>query len=244
MFTQPTCALKYQYIWCSITQLSTIQVVWIAVAQKSIRFVLRNLRAVLLLANDLRMKPLANGIILPTWLPLCLLMLASTSVVQAEEFYAKVIGVTDGDTITVLHDGIAERIRLVGIDAPESRQAYGGKAKQFVAKQVYGKQVLINCSGNDRYGRTLGEIFLPDGNSVNQLLLREGFAWVYRKYSNDPILYLLEANARQRRTGLWFDSSAIPPWEFRHGTVDTANLKSGTPLNRKVRKRRTKQPIG
>lgn len=131
------------------------------------------------------------------------------------DFVGKVVGVSDGDTIEVLRAGRAVRVRLQGIDCPESRQAYGTRAKQFTAQLAFGKTVAVQVHGTDQYGRILGEVILPDGRSLNRELLRGGYAWGYRRYSNDPVLQQLEEEARRERRGLWRDRSPIPPWEFR-----------------------------
>ncbi len=108
-----------------------------------------------------------------------------------QEFTGKVVGVSDGDTITVLHNGKGERIRLHGIDCPEKRQAFGKRAKQFTSKLVFGKTVTVQFVDRDRYGRTVGVVLLPDGRSLNHELVRAGLAWMYRRYTNDPISCLL-----------------------------------------------------
>src|SRR2546422_452931 len=104
--------------------------------------------------------------------------------VATADFSGRVVGVSDGDTIKVLHNGKAEKIRLHGIDCPEKGQPYGAKAKQFTSEMVFGREVVIRDYGldNNRFKRTLGEIVLPDGRVVNEELLRAGLAWWYRKY--------------------------------------------------------------
>lgn len=107
----------------------------------------------------------------------------------AADFTAKVIGVSDGDTITVLYQGYPEKIRLQGIDCPEKAQAFGQRAKQFTSELAFGKVVTVRgLEKRDRYDRILGEVILPDGRSLNHQLLQVGFAWWYRKYSNDQQL--------------------------------------------------------
>ena len=59
------------------------------------------------------------------------------------------MGVSDGDTITVMHQGKGERIRLYGIDCPEKRQAFGKRAKQFISNMVYGKIVEVRLMASD-----------------------------------------------------------------------------------------------
>lgn len=126
----------------------------------------------------------------------------------------KVVGVTDGDSITVMHDGKGEKIRLYGIDCPEKRQAYGKKAKQFTSEMVFKKIVNVKPITKDRYGRTIAWISI-DGASLNEGLLEAGLAWHYKKYSSDKNLAELEAQARSSKMGLWADPKAQPPWEFR-----------------------------
>ena len=131
------------------------------------------------------------------------------------DFVGKVVGVSDGDTIEVMRAGRAVRVRLEGVDCPESRQAYGTRAKQFTSELVFGKTVSVQVRGTDQYGRILGEVILPNGRSLNRELVRNGYAWWYRRYSNDPVLQQLEQEARRERRGLWRDRNPTPPWEFR-----------------------------
>jgi endonuclease YncB( thermonuclease family) len=97
------------------------------------------------------------------------------------QFSGKVVSVLDGDTIDILHNKRAKQIRLNGIDAPEKGQAFGQKAKQFVSEQAFGKEVTVKTFGLDKYGRTIGDVFLPDGRMLNEELVREGLAWWYTK---------------------------------------------------------------
>ncbi len=126
-----------------------------------------------------------------------LLFLGSTAL--AADFTGCVVGVADGDTITVLHNGKGERIRLHGIDCPEKRQAFGNRAKQFTSTLVFGKTVTVQILDRDRYGRTVGVVLLPDGRSLNHELVRAGLAWMYRRYTNDQSLSDLEEQARVAR---------------------------------------------
>jgi endonuclease YncB( thermonuclease family) len=131
------------------------------------------------------------------------------------DFVGRVVGVSDGDTIEVMRAGRAVRVRLQGIDCPESHQPYGTRAKQFTSDLVFSKTVAVQIHGTDQYGRILGEVILPDGRSLNRELVRNGYAWWYRRYSDDPVLQRLEEEARRERRGLWRDKNPIPPWEFR-----------------------------
>ncbi len=139
-----------------------------------------------------------------------------TSQALAADFTGRVVGVADGDTITVLYNGKAERIRLHGIDCPEKRQAFGNRAKQFTSTLVFGNTVTVQVVDRDRYGRTVGVVLLPDGRSLNRELVRAGFAWWYWRYTPDgETLAQLEREARGAKRGLWGDPHAVPPWEWR-----------------------------
>ena len=143
------------------------------------------------------------------------IILTFASQAIAEQFTGKVVGVTDGDTIKVMRSGKAEKIRLAGIDCPERKQAFGTRAKQFTSDMAFGKVVTVKVETVDQYGRTVGEVILPDGRSLNHELVKAGFAWWYRQYSRDISLGQLEEEARIAKRGLWADPNAIPPWEYR-----------------------------
>jgi micrococcal nuclease len=131
-------------------------------------------------------------------------------------FTGKVISVLDGDTIEVLHITHPERIRLSGIDCPEKGQAYGKRAKQAASALVFGKQVTLQTYGNDKYGRTVADVLLPDGTNVNHTLVKDGWCWWYRKYApGDSVLEGFEKEARDAKKGLWVDPAPIPPWVYR-----------------------------
>ena len=133
----------------------------------------------------------------------------------AAEFSAKVVRITDGDSLRVLHEQTEVEIRLEGIDCPEHGQAFGNRAKQAASELAFGKTVTVRPTGKDQYGRTLADIVLPDGKSLNQELVRLGYAWWFRKYSKDETLGRLEAEARQAKRGLWADPKPVAPWEWR-----------------------------
>ena len=133
----------------------------------------------------------------------------------AQDFSGRVVGIADGDTITVLHDHTTIKVRLRGIDCPERGQPFGKAAKQATAAMAFRKVVTVNVRGRDKYGRTVAEVVLPDGRTLNEELVIQGLAWQYRKYSHDPRLALMEAEARGTKRGLWADPDPVPPWEWR-----------------------------
>lgn len=146
----------------------------------------------------------------------------------------KVVGVSDGDTITVLDEQKRQhKVRLEGIDAPESNQDFGSKAKQSLSDLVFGKTVTVTSSKKDRYGRTLGKVTL-DGKNMNLEQVNRGMAWFYRAYAkelpgSDAATYeQAEARARQEKRGLWTDPSPTPPWDFRGGK--TAKAPGAKPI--------------
>ena len=137
-----------------------------------------------------------------------------------QQINGKVVGVSDGDTIKVF-DGAREfKIRLSGIDAPESRQAFGQKSKQNLSNLIFGKTVTVTWNTIDRYGRVLGKVIFKDGDVCLQQI-ENGLAWHYKKYENeqaedDRKLYAAaEVRARKARVGLWSDPSPTPPWTER-----------------------------
>lgn len=133
-----------------------------------------------------------------------------------------VVGIRDGDTVKVRCGADEEeKVRLVQIDAPEKKRAFGAKAKEALSDLAYGKNVQLERSGTDRYGPTLARITL-DGTDLNFEMVRLGFAWCYLKYLTDQSCLAIEADARQRRRGLWADASPIPPWDFRRPSKDAA----------------------
>lgn len=123
--------------------------------------------------------------------------------------------VHDGDTITIAKEGLRERIRLYGIDAPEDGQPGAREAKAFLTKLVLGKTVKVDRVTTDRFHRTNAWIFV-DGVNVNHELIRNGHAWWFRKYApDDDKLEELEDEARKAKRGLWAQTNPVPPWEWR-----------------------------
>lgn len=140
---------------------------------------------------------------------------------SASTITGRVVGVSDGDTITVLsQDQAQHKIRLAGIDAPEKAQPYGQKSKESLSDLVYRKDVVVEFEKVDRYGRKVGKILLG-GQDMNLEQIRRGLAWFYRAYGSelsmsDQHLYdEAESLARRNRAGLWRERAPVEPWEFR-----------------------------
>jgi len=148
---------------------------------------------------------------------------------------ALVVGITDGDTVTLLveKDGSRSqaRLRLTEIDTPERRQPWGTRARQALADKVFQRQVQVMPEGEDRYGRLLGRIYLG-GRDINREMVREGHAWAYRQYLSDESLLEDERRAREAGIGLWSLPRAqnVPPWEWRrNGRQTTATVFASAP---------------
>ncbi len=136
------------------------------------------------------------------------------AVSAAHAFTGKVIGISDGDTLTVLDRQQPVRVRLVGIDAPESGQPFGRRAKNSLSELAFGKLADVAARGRDSYGRVLGWVRV-DGVDLSAEQVRRGYAWVFRQFTNDPALIALESEARAARRGLWAGRAPVPPWTWR-----------------------------
>lgn len=120
-----------------------------------------------------------------------------------------------GDTFTLLTSDNREiKVRLHGIDCPEKNQDFWLVAKKILSDLIYGKTVHVKDMDTDRYGRTIGVVTIGYVN-VNEELQKAGLAWHYKKYDNDSQWAEIEAEARQAKRGLWVNSDAMPPWDWR-----------------------------
>lgn len=141
----------------------------------------------------------------------------------AATLHGKVVGVNDGDTITVLDaKKVAYRVRLAGIDAPEKSQSFGDQSKHHLSDLVFGKAVDVDWHKTDKYGRLVGTVIV-DGQDANLSQVQSGLAWHYKAYESEQSVSdrnaytQAEIDARSRRAGLWQDPNPMAPWAFRHG---------------------------
>ena len=140
-------------------------------------------------------------------------------------FLATVIGISDGDTLTVLtHDKQQVKIRLAEIDAPERKQPFGTRSRQSLSDLCFGKLADVIPQAKDRYKRLVARIKC-DGIDANTEQVSSGMAWVYPQYARDHNLYTAQDEARAAKRGLWSEPGAIPPWEFRK----SRNVRSHNP---------------
>lgn len=141
---------------------------------------------------------------------------SSAGDIDTQQTAYKVIGVKDGDTFAVLMNGREQVVRLEHIDCPEKKQPFGAKAREFISEQCFGKYVtLIHRNKYDRNKRLIAEVILPDGSNLNKMLVKNGLAWHFKKYSNSNEYAQLEAMARKNRTGLWSEPAPTAPWNWR-----------------------------
>lgn len=132
----------------------------------------------------------------------------------AADFTGPVLRILDGETIDVLHNHHAERIRLYGIDCPDKGQTYDTQAKQATSALIFGKAVSLRTHGKDKHGRITADVFLLDGRHVNHELVRQGWCWWYRKSApGDGALEKLENEARLDQKGIWVVPMPLAPWE-------------------------------
>ena len=164
----------------------------------------------------------------------CVLLILG-GVVRAEALLGRVVGVTDGDTVTVLDTAKAQhKVRLAGIDAPEKGQPFGERSKENLSRLVFGRDVRVDWHKRDRYGRLVGTVWVvspdmpcigkpdcPKNLDAGLAQLTVGLAWHYRKYAHEQEpqqrgqYAFAEEEARVKRAGLWRDPNPVPPWEWR-----------------------------
>jgi endonuclease YncB( thermonuclease family) len=160
-------------------------------------------------------------------LAICLaLSLQAVTAAHAEVITGRIVGISDGDTVTLLDTFKRQyKIRLTGIDAPEKKMPFGQRSKEHLSDLIFSKDVQVETEKLDRYGRTLGKIVF-DRKDINLAMINAGLAWHYKKYqqeqsASDRLLYSHgEEQARFQRTGLWRDPNPTPPWDWRKGEAN------------------------
>lgn len=138
---------------------------------------------------------------------------------MADTIEGRVVGITDGDTFTLLTpDSRQVKVRVAEIDAPERGQPYATRSRQQLAELIFQKEVTVDVQVVDRYRRPVGRPMVGDMD-VTEEMIRSGAAWVYRSYSDDIELYELERTAKAERRGLWSlpEFERVSPWDYRHG---------------------------
>jgi endonuclease YncB( thermonuclease family) len=157
-----------------------------------------------------------------------LVLFASTTISAGPLTPGLVVAISDGDTITLLTEDKQQlKIRLVGIDTPEKKQAFGTKARDHLASRIFKQDVEVDLRKKDQYGRHLGVIYIG-GVDINQSMIQDGYAWFYKHYAKEQpkeeaLRYAkAEQDARAKQKGLWTDPNPVPPWEFRKEAKEEA----------------------
>lgn len=123
--------------------------------------------------------------------------------------------IVDGDTYDIMLSGQKTRIRMEGIDAPERGMDYYKQAKNYLGELCANKEIRVEVTDTDKYGRSIAKSYLPDGRELGQEMVKAGMAWHYKKYSKDEVLAQLEQEARNAGIGLWSIGNPEAPWEHR-----------------------------
>lgn len=146
---------------------------------------------------------------------LLLLLLAA----PPTELTGRVVRISDGDTIVILVGREQVKVRLHGIDAPESKQPFGQRAKERLGELCHERDVVVRVVGKDRYGRTVG-VVLVDGVDVGAEMVFSGLAWQFTRYDKSERLASYQLDAMEAGRGLW-SQPAVPPWEWRRNTAES-----------------------
>ena len=149
----------------------------------------------------------------------------------ADTITGKVVSIADGDTITVLDSSKTQhKIRLYGIDCPESHQDFGQKAKEFTSGLVFGQNVEVKVMDTDRYGRSVGVVSIGS-KTLNEELLKNGMAWYYGQYCKTSFCSQwsqYQEDAKNKKIGLWSMANPTPPWEFRRAGKTGSSTEATT----------------
>jgi endonuclease YncB( thermonuclease family) len=154
------------------------------------------------------------------------------SAAHGRDFGGRVVGIQDGDTITVL-DATKQphRVRIASIDAPEKAQAFGESAKENLSRLAFGKQADVRCGKRDRYGREVCSVYV-DARDLGLEQVRSGHAWWFREYAREQsvddrkVYEAAESEARDARRGLWRDATPVAPWDWRRQARGTDHATS------------------
>jgi len=154
------------------------------------------------------------------WGLICLLGFSNTcltdTITKSELVSGKVVRVLDGDTYDLLLENkTTVRVRMEGIDAPETGMPYSRKATDYLKELTKGKTIKITLGNKDQYGRVLSYSYLEDGRELSREMIKAGFAWHYKQYNKDPEFAALEKEAKAAQRGLWQDNNPMAPWDVR-----------------------------
>ncbi|HOZ52649.1 MAG TPA: thermonuclease family protein [Chitinophagaceae bacterium] len=144
-----------------------------------------------------------------------LILLTITATIDAQtKLKGRAIKIIDGDTFDLLVDKTTYQIRLADIDCPEKGQDFYKVSKQALSDYLYGSYIEVIYNKKDRNGRILGSVY-NGPVYINLIMVEEGYAWHFKKYSSDQRFAKAEINARKAQRGLWKQPKPIAPWDFR-----------------------------
>lgn len=137
--------------------------------------------------------------------------------ILAQKFQVKVVKISDGDTFTAINrDNLQLKFRVWGIDAPEKKQAFGTKSKEYLSSLIFGKTITVDVQKQDGWGRYIAYVYTPDNRDVSLEMINAGMAWQFVEYDQSEKYRAAESQARKSKKGLWSDPHRIAPWEFRN----------------------------
>lgn len=144
----------------------------------------------------------------------CLILVAASTSFAGQGWQGRVVSVESGNLLTV-RDGQGERraVRLYGIDAPDGGQAMSDQARDLLAAMVLDKEVEVRGEGPV----TAARVFLG-GVSINAAMVKAGYAWVHEpscRHEDCAAWRGYQQFAGKNGKGLWAESGAVPPWEWR-----------------------------
>lgn len=144
-----------------------------------------------------------------------IIFFALSIAIFAQTITGKVVGIADGDTLTILDASkTTYKIRLAQIDAPESKQDFGSASKKSLSDMCFQKNAIAKVETIDRYKRYVASVAC-NGVEANLEQVKRGMAWVYKQYAKDKKYFEAESVARNTHIGLWTLNNPVPPWEFR-----------------------------
>ena len=168
-------------------------------------------------------------------------LLPATACTAADDITGRVTYVYDGDTVSLRMGGEDHRVRLQGIDAPEHDQPFGDAARDHLSRLVLDREVGLEMTGKDKYGRLLGKLWVQPADcprcgktlDANLAMLTVGLAWWYRYYKDEQSpedqgrYEFAEYEAKARRVGLWQDDNPTPPWDWPRGDRKAGSAPDG-----------------
>lgn len=152
------------------------------------------------------------------WIFFVIIFFCCDSLVAETIQSVKIVKIIDGDSIVISEGEKTIMVRLWGIDTPEYRQPYSNVAKKVTKKLLLYKIVDLQVKDQDRYGRIVAMVKMKNGEYVNELLVKQGYAWVHVYYCREPICETwnnYQEKAREKKLGLWKDANPVAPWVWK-----------------------------